>query len=133
PYTWHATAQALAAESDFLVVATPGGNSTLHLVDAQVLEALGAKGFLVNIARASVVNTHALVNALQTEQIAGAALDVFDDEPNVPDVFKTLNNVVLTPHVGGLSPEASRDSVQKVNDNLLAFFSGQPVLTPVSE
>ncbi|WP_310886260.1 NAD(P)-dependent oxidoreductase, partial [Pseudomonas syringae group genomosp. 3] len=70
---------------------------------------------------------------LQTEQIAGAALDVFDDEPNVPDVFKTLNNVVLTPHVGGLSPEASRDSVQKVNDNLLAFFSGQPVLTPVSE
>ncbi|EPN53461.1 D-isomer specific 2-hydroxyacid dehydrogenase family protein, partial [Pseudomonas syringae pv. actinidiae ICMP 18807] len=132
-YTWHETAQALAAESDFLVIATPGGNSTQHLVDAQVLEALGPDGFLVNIARASVVDTDALVRALENEQIAGAALDVFDDEPKVPDVFKTLNNVVLTPHVAGLSPEASRDSVQRVNDNLLAFFAGQPVLTPITE
>ncbi|KPX23610.1 D-isomer specific 2-hydroxyacid dehydrogenase protein [Pseudomonas amygdali pv. photiniae] len=97
-----------------------------------MLEALGPDGFLVNIARASVVDTHALVSALQNEQIAGAALDVFDDEPAVPDVLKTLGNVVLTPHVAGLSPEASRDSVQMVNDNLLAFFSGQPVLTPVT-
>ncbi|RMP38628.1 D-isomer specific 2-hydroxyacid dehydrogenase [Pseudomonas syringae pv. antirrhini] len=132
-YTWHETAQALAAESDFLMIATPGGNSTQHLVDAQVLAALGPDGFLVNIARASVVDTGALVSALENEQIAGAALDVFDDEPKVPDVFKTLNNVVLTPHVAGLSPEASRDSVQRVNDNLLAFFSGQPVLTPITE
>lgn len=132
-YTWHASVQALAAESDFLVIATPGGNGTQHLVDAGVLKALGAEGFLVNIARASVVDTDALVQALQAQGIAGAALDVFDDEPNVPDVFKTLNNVLLTPHVAGLSPEASKDSVQLVNDNLLAFFSGQPVLTPVSE
>jgi len=132
-YTWYASVQALAAESDFLVIATPGGNGTQHLVDAGVLKALGAEGFLVNIARASVVDTDALVQALQAQGIAGAALDVFDDEPNVPDVFKTLNNVVLTPHVAGLSPEASKDSVQLVNDNLLAFFSGQPVLTPVSE
>ncbi len=98
-----------------------------------MLEALGPEGFLVNIARASVVDTQALVSALQNQQIAGAALDVFDDEPTVPDVFKTLGNVVLTPHVAGLSPEASRDSVQMVNDNLLAFFAGQPVLTPVTE
>lgn len=132
-YTWHATAQALAAASDFLVIATPGGSGTQHLIDARVLEALGTDGFLVNIARASVVDTQALVSALQNEQIAGAALDVFDDEPTVPDVLKTLDNVVLTPHVAGLSPEASRDSVQMVNDNLLAFFAGQPVLTPVTE
>ncbi|MCL6307969.1 2-hydroxyacid dehydrogenase [Pseudomonas sp. SZ57] len=132
-YTWHATAQALAAASDFLVIATPGGSGTQHLIDARVLEALGPDGFLVNIARASVVDTQALVSALQHEQIAGAALDVFDDEPTVPDVLKTLDNVVLTPHVAGLSPEASRDSVQRVNDNLLAFFAGQPVLTPVTE
>lgn len=79
------------------------------------------------------MDTGALVRALENEQIAGAALDVFDDEPKVPDVFKTLNNVVLTPHVAGLSPEASRDSVQRVNDNLLAFFAGQPVLTPITE
>ncbi|MBC3956055.1 2-hydroxyacid dehydrogenase [Pseudomonas triticifolii] len=130
-YTWHASAQSLAEASDFLVIATPGGSSTHHLVDASVLAALGADGFLVNIARASVVDTDALVTALQQERIAGAALDVFDDEPDVPDVFKTLGNVVLTPHVGGLSPEASKDSVQMVNDNLLAFFAGKPVLTPV--
>ncbi|SHM93239.1 Lactate dehydrogenase [Pseudomonas asturiensis] len=130
-YTWHASVQALAEASDFLVIATPGGSGTHHLVDASVLAALGADGFLVNIARASVVDTEALVTALQQERIAGAALDVFDDEPEVPDVFKTLGNVVLTPHVGGLSPEASKDSVQMVNDNLLAFFAGKPVLTPV--
>ncbi|MCF5705933.1 2-hydroxyacid dehydrogenase [Pseudomonas syringae] len=130
-YTWHASVQALASASDFLVIATPGGSSTHHLVDASVLAALGPEGFLVNIARASVVDTDALVAALQNQQIAGAALDVFDDEPRVPDVFKALGNVVLTPHVAGLSPEASKDSVQKVNDNLLAFFAGKPVLTPV--
>ncbi|CAM3384404.1 hydroxyacid dehydrogenase [Pseudomonas floridensis] len=131
-YTWHATVQSLAEASDFLVIATPGGSSTHHLVDVSALQALGPEGFLVNIARASVVDTDALVAALQDQRIAGAALDVFDDEPSVPDVFKTLNNVVLTPHVAGLSPEASKDSVQMVNDNLLAFFAGRPVLTPVN-
>ncbi|MDY0935503.1 hydroxyacid dehydrogenase [Pseudomonas viridiflava] len=130
-YTWHASVQALAEASDILVIATPGGSSTHHLVNASVLAALGPEGFLVNIARASVVDTDALVAALREQKIAGAALDVFDDEPRVPDVFKTLDNVVLTPHVAGLSPEASKDSVQMVSDNLLAFFAGKPVLTPV--
>jgi phosphoglycerate dehydrogenase-like enzyme len=68
---------------------------------------------------------------LQHGRLAGAALDVFDDEPQVPDVLKALSNVVLTPHVGGLSPEASRATVQRVADNLLAFYAGKPVLTPV--
>jgi len=71
------------------------------------------------------------VDALQHQRIAGAALDVFDDEPQVPDSLKALNNVVLTPHVAGLSPEASEGTVQMVNENLLAYFSGQLVLTPV--
>ncbi|MDO7929766.1 2-hydroxyacid dehydrogenase [Pseudomonas sp. KFB-139] len=130
-YLWYATVLELAAASDFLIISTPGGNGTLHLIDAQVLDALGPQGYLVNIARASVVDTQALVEALQQRRIAGAGLDVFDDEPHVPDVFKALDNVVLTPHVGGLSPEASKDMVLMVNKNLLAFFSGQPVLTPV--
>lgn len=86
---------------------------------------------MLNIARASVVDTEALIDALQHGRLAGAALDVFDDEPQVPDALKTLNNVVLTPHVAGLSPEASRGTVQRVADNLLAFYAGQPVLTPV--
>jgi lactate dehydrogenase-like 2-hydroxyacid dehydrogenase len=125
------TLLALAAESDFLIVATPGGSGTRHLVDTAVIQALGEKGFLVNIARASVVDTDALIDALQHGRLAGAALDVFDDEPHVPDALKALKNVVLTPHVAGLSPEASRATVQKVADNLLAFYAGKPVLTPV--
>lgn len=131
-YAWHATAQELAAASDVLVVAAPGGAATLQMVNAEVLQALGPEGFLVNIARASVVDTEAMVHALIERRIAGAALDVFDDEPDVPGVLKSLDNVVLTPHVAGLSPEASEDSVTMVRDNLVAFFDGQPVLSPVT-
>lgn len=132
PYRFYPSLVQLARDSDALVIATPGGADTRHLVDREVLQALGAEGFLVNIARASVVDTHALLQALQQRRIAGAALDVFDDEPQVPDAFKVLDNVVLTPHVAGLSPQASRDTVEMVGKNLLAHFAGQPLLTPLS-
>ncbi|MHA7115446.1 2-hydroxyacid dehydrogenase [Pseudomonas promysalinigenes] len=131
PYTWYATAQQLAEAVDILVVATPGGAATRHLVDAQVIAALGAEGYLVNIARASVVDTQALVTALQQGQLAGAALDVFDEEPTVAPALKALSNTLLTPHVAGQSPEAARDTVSLVLRNLQAFFAGEPVLTPV--
>jgi lactate dehydrogenase-like 2-hydroxyacid dehydrogenase len=131
PYTWYDSPLQLAEAVDILVVATPGGTNTRHLVDAQVLQALGAEGYLVNIARASVVDSEALIKALQQGDIAGAALDVFDDEPAVPDAFKTLANTVLTPHVAGQSPEAARDTVTLVLLNLQAFFAGEAVLTPV--
>ncbi|MGN8260319.1 2-hydroxyacid dehydrogenase [Pseudomonas sp. SMSB3] len=131
PYTWFDSPVALAAAVDILLVATPGGAATRHLVDAQVLHALGAEGYLVNIARASVVDTQALVSALQQGRLAGAALDVFDDEPAVPDALKVLGNTVLTPHVAGQSPEAARDTVELVLRNLQAFFAGESVLTPV--
>jgi lactate dehydrogenase-like 2-hydroxyacid dehydrogenase len=131
PYAYCATAAELALASDFFIVATPGGAGTHQLVDRNVLEALGPNGFIVNIARASVISTVDLIDALERKRIAGAALDVFDDEPQVPDALKVLSNVVLTPHVAGLSPEASLGTVQLVADNLLAFFSGKPVLTPV--
>ncbi|MNP35359.1 Glyoxylate/hydroxypyruvate reductase B [compost metagenome] len=131
PYTWYDSPLHLAAAVDILVVATPGGANTQHLVDAQVLEALGGKGYLVNIARASVVDTQALITALQQGQLAGAALDVFDDEPAVPEALKALANTVLTPHVAGQSPEAACDTVTLVLRNLQAFFAGEPVLTPV--
>jgi len=130
-YRYCGDARALAAACDFLVVATPGGGDTQRLVDAQVLQALGENGFVVNIARASVVATDDLLAALQQRTIAGAALDVFDDEPQVPDALKTLANVVLTPHVAGLSPEATEATVRLVGKNLKAFFAGEPVLTPI--
>ncbi|MDF0731860.1 2-hydroxyacid dehydrogenase [Pseudomonas entomophila] len=131
PYTWYDSPLHLAEAVDILVIATPGGAGTHHLVDAPVLQALGAEGYLVNIARASVVDTQALVQALEQGTIAGAALDVFDDEPAVPDALKALANTVLTPHVAGQSPEAARDTVTLVLRNLQAFFAGEAVLTPV--
>ncbi|NBA96534.1 2-hydroxyacid dehydrogenase [Pseudomonas sp. R5(2019)] len=130
-YSYSASALALAGASDFLVLATPGGAATAQLIDKAVLQALGCEGFLVNIGRGSVVATADLIEALQQRQIAGAALDVFDDEPSVPDELKALSNVVLTPHVAGLSPESTRATVQMVADNLAAFYAGKPVLTPV--
>lgn len=132
PYTWYDSPQRLAEAVDILVIATPGGPGTRHLVDASVLAALGSQGYLVNIARASVVDTEALVQALRAGSIAGAALDVFDDEPAVPEALKALSNTVLTPHVAGQSPEAARDTVALVLRNLQAFFAGEPVLTPVT-
>ncbi|MFW0885489.1 2-hydroxyacid dehydrogenase [Pseudomonas sp. PICF6] len=131
PYTFCATPTELARVSDFLIVATPGGLDTRQLINKQSLDALGPKGFLVNVARASVVSTADLISALEQRRIAGAALDVFDHEPEVPQALKNLPNVVLTPHVAGLSPEATRAMVELVGQNLTAFFSGKPVLTPV--
>ncbi|HDS1737670.1 2-hydroxyacid dehydrogenase [Pseudomonas sp. BP8] len=130
-YSWYDSPLQLADAVDILVIATPGGANTRHLVNAEVLKALGAEGYLVNIARASVVDTHALTEALQHGTLAGAALDVFDDEPAVPQALKALGNTVLTPHVAGQSPEAARDTVTLVLRNLQAFFAGEPVLTPV--
>lgn len=130
-YQYCATVLELAAHCDFLAVATPGGSGTEHLVGSAELQALGRDGFIVNIARASVIDTAALLQALQSGQIAGAGLDVFDDEPRVPDAFKTLDNVVLTPHVAGLSPDAVEATVVMVIENLRAYFAGLPVLTPV--
>ena len=131
PYAYCASPVELASASDFFIVATPGGAGTRQLVDKRVLDALGPHGFIVNIARASVISTADLIEALEQNRIAGAALDVFDDEPHVPDALKALSSVVLTPHVAGLSPEALQGTVQLVADNLLAYFAGQPVLTPV--
>ncbi|WP_243389801.1 2-hydroxyacid dehydrogenase [Arboricoccus pini] len=131
PWLYLPTPAALAAWSDFMVVAIPGGKTTRHLVDAVVLDALGADGFLVNIARGSVVDTAALIDALKHGRIGGAALDVVEGEPIVPSGLAELRNVILTPHIAGRSPEAVQATIQLVLDNLLAHFGGRPVLTPV--
>ena len=121
----------LAAWCDFLVVATPGGAGTRHLVDAPVLRALGADGFLVNIARGSIVDTEALANALRNGQFGGAGLDVYESEPQPPAALLDLPNVVLTPHVAGSSPEAKQATLESFLDNASLHFSGQPVRTPI--
>ena len=122
---------ALAAQSDVLVLCMPGGADTRHMIDAQVLEALGPEGTLVNIARGSVVDEAALVAALQDGRLGAAGLDVFEDEPNVPAALCALDNVVLTPHVGSFTLEARRAMGRLAVANLVAHFDGEPLPTPV--
>jgi lactate dehydrogenase-like 2-hydroxyacid dehydrogenase len=125
------TAVGLAKESDFLVAIVPGGEATKNLVNADVLFALGTKGFFINVARGSVCDEEALLKALEAKQIAGAALDVYWNEPRINRRFFALENVVLHPHGGSATIETRRAMGQLVRDNLAAHFAGQPLLTPV--
>ena len=132
-HTWFPDLVALAAESDFLVVITPGGAGTRHLVNAEVIHALGPKGILVNVARGTVVDQAALVDALVSGRLGGAALDVFDGEPQVPQALIDLPHVVLTPHIGSATRETRQAMADLALNNLLTHFDGKPVLTPVPE
>ncbi len=122
---------ALAAWADVLLVATPGGAGTKHLVNAEVLSALGDKGVLVNIARGSVVDTQALAAALRAGELAGAGLDVYESEPLPPQELIDLDSVVLTPHVGGWSPEAVQNSVDRFIANMRNHLDGKPLVSPI--
>ncbi|KWT83573.1 MULTISPECIES: 2-hydroxyacid dehydrogenase [unclassified Variovorax] len=123
--------KALAAWSDVLMIATPGGAGTRHLVDAGILDALGPQGFLVNISRGSVVDTEALAAALREGRIAGAGLDVYESEPKRPEPLIGLDNVLLTPHMAGWSPEATQASVDRFMANAEGHFAGRGVVTPI--
>ena len=126
---------ALATWADFLIAAAPGGAATRHLVNADVLTALGPKGYLVNIGRGTVVDTAALIDALQSKGIAGAGLDVLEGEPSVPPVLPELlgfDNVVVTPHCAGRAPEARTAATAMILENLNAYFAGKPLPSPVS-
>ena len=123
----------LAHESDFLIVACPGGAATKNLVDAEVLAALGTKGTLINIARGSIVDEPALVEALQQRTIKGAGLDVFADEPNVPPPLLAMDHVVLLPHVGSATRETRQAMGDLCKANLDAWFAGKGTLTLIPE
>jgi lactate dehydrogenase-like 2-hydroxyacid dehydrogenase len=114
------------------MIVTPGGTETEKLVNAKVLDALGPEGYLVNIARGSVVDERVLLKYLQEKRIAGAGLDVFVDEPRVPPEFFRLENAVLLPHVGSATVETRTAMGNLQVDNLLAHFAGRPVLTRVA-
>jgi len=133
PYTFVPDLRALAAAVDFLVVACPGGPATRNMVDAGVLEALGAKGTLVNIARGSIVDEPALVAALQKGLIKGAGLDVFADEPNIPAPLLEMDNVVLLPHVGSATHETRKAMGDLCKANLDAWFGSHRTLTLIPE
>jgi lactate dehydrogenase-like 2-hydroxyacid dehydrogenase len=130
-YPYFATPKRCAREVDFLVVITPGGAATRKLIDAKVLAALGKKGYLVNVARGSVVDEQALVGALRDGTIAGAGLDVFENEPQVPSELLALDNVVLTPHIGSATWQTRQAMADLAFGNLTAHFAGKPLLSPV--
>jgi D-isomer specific 2-hydroxyacid dehydrogenase len=123
--------KALAQWCDFLIVVIPGSPETHHLVNAEVLDALGPQGYLVNIARGALVDTDALIKALKEHRIAGAALDVFEHEPHVEEGLIALDNVVLTPHQGSATVETRADMADLVMRNIRKALSGQAVITPV--
>ncbi|ART47714.1 2-hydroxyacid dehydrogenase [Acidovorax carolinensis] len=113
----------LARWADYLVIITAGGDETRHLIDTAVLDAIGPRGFLINVARGSVIDEAALVRALVERRIAGASLDVFEREPQVPAELLALDNVVLLPHIASGTEETRQAMAQRVLDNLAAFFA----------
>jgi lactate dehydrogenase-like 2-hydroxyacid dehydrogenase len=133
PYPYFATVRELAAASDVLIVIIPGGGATRHLIDADVLRALGPNGILINVARGTVVDEKALVEALQSRTILSAGLDVFEDEPRVPQELIEMDHVVLLPHVGSATDHTRNAMGKLVADNLVSWFAGEGPMTPVAE
>ena len=122
-YTYMETLKGLAEWADFLVVVSAGGPETRHLVSAEILAALGPKGFVINVARGSVIDQDALIRALQDGTIAGAGLDVYDNEPNISEVLFGLDNAVLLPHLASGTHETRAAMAALTFDNLAKFFS----------
>ena len=131
PHRYFASVMELAQWADVLLVAVPGGDSTRHLINDAMLAQLGPNGYLINIARGSVVDTDALERALRRQTIAGAALDVYEGEPLLPAGLADLTNLVVTPHVAGWSPEAMQRMVDKFLENARRLYAGQALLTPL--
>lgn len=133
PYTYCADLVEMAKASDVLICITPGGAGTRHLVNAKVLEALGPQGTLINVARGSVVDEAALIDALEAGKLGWAGLDVFEAEPHVPEALRKMSNVVLLPHVGSATVETRAAMGKLTVDNLLQHLEDGTVLTPVPE
>ena len=123
----------MARASDVLIVITPGGATTRHLVSADVIDALGPDGILINVSRGSVVDEAALVAALEDGRLGGAGLDVFEAEPKIPDALKSMDNVVLTPHVGSATVETRIKMGDLVCDNLDRWLAEGRVVAAVPE
>ena len=132
-YKYYAKLVDMARDVNVLLAIVPGGASTANIINAEVLEALGPQGIFINMARGSVVDDAALIKALREKRILAAGLDVYRNEPEVPQEYIALENVVLLPHLGSASIATRRAMDQLVVDNLLAWGSGKPPLTPVPE
>ncbi len=132
-FTFFPTLIELADNSDFLMICASGGPGSVKLINQEVLSALGQNGILINIARGSIVDESALVAAIENKTIAGAGLDVFAHEPQVPRTLLNRDNVVLTPHIGSATQATRQAMAGLVIGNIAAFFAGNPLLTPIGE
>lgn len=135
PYRHFSNLVEMAQWADYLICAAPGGAGTRHLINAEVLAALGPKGYVVNIGRGTTVDTQALISALREKRIAGAGLDVLEGEPGLPPMLPELlkfDTVVVTPHCAGRAEESQIAATALILANLNAHFSGKPLLTPVA-
>ncbi|NYT86707.1 2-hydroxyacid dehydrogenase [Pollutimonas harenae] len=130
-YGYEASLVDLASWADFLIIATVGGDSTRGLINAEVLKALGPNGIIVNISRGSVIDETAMVNALASGELGGAGLDVYEAEPKVPDALKSMDNVVIVPHIGSATNETRKAMIDLVLDNVDAYATTGKVITPV--
>jgi lactate dehydrogenase-like 2-hydroxyacid dehydrogenase len=133
PYRYYSSLVDMAKASDVLIVVAPGGPGTRRIINAEVLQALGPDGVLINVARGSLVDEKALIGALRNKTILAAGLDVFENEPSVPQELIALENAVLLPHVGSASVKTRRAMAECVVSNLFAWADGKPPLTPVPE
>jgi lactate dehydrogenase-like 2-hydroxyacid dehydrogenase len=133
PFRYYPSLVDMAKAADVLVIVAPGGPSTRHILNSEVLEALGPDGVLINIARGSLVDEAALIEALKTGKILAAGLDVYENEPNVPAELIALDNAVLLPHVGSASVKTRQAMAECVVGNIFAWADGKPPLTPVPE
>jgi hydroxypyruvate reductase 2 len=121
----------LASKADVLIIAMPGNKDTKHIVDERILNSLGKKGILINISRGTLIDELALLKALQEGRILSAGLDVFENDPHIPEEFFTLENVVLTPHIGSATEETRSAMGELVIENLKSYFETGKVITPV--
>lgn len=132
-YRYYPSLVEMAADVDTLISVAPGGASTHHIINAEVLKALGPDGILINVGRGTVVDEQALIAALRDKTILSAGLDVFEDEPRVPAELIAIDHVVLLPHVGSASVHTREQMGQLVVNNLVSWFEGKGPLTPVAE
>jgi lactate dehydrogenase-like 2-hydroxyacid dehydrogenase len=133
PYKHYPNILDMARDVNLMIVITPGGAATKNLVNADVLKALGPEGILINVARGSVVDEQALIKALKDKTILSAGLDVFANEPQVPEELMEMDNIVLLPHVGSASHATRRAMDELVANNIISWFAGKGALTPVPE
>lgn len=131
-WTYHDNLISLAKQSDIFIVAVSGGPDTLKIISSDVISALGTDGLLINISRGSTMDEDALISALQNKQIRGAALDVFNNEPNIDSRFMQLDNVLLQPHHSSGTIETRKQMGALQRQNLSAYFADEPLVTPVN-